>query len=149
MVPLAARLSVKGRLRPRIVGAALVVLGLVIALFIVPAQTLQLGRAVMQPAALPTACGLAIALCGLAILLRPMPDSASAMLVPITGAVTLALISYFGMRGLGFAIMAPALVLLMMLYMGERRWLWLGVGALLVPLAIWFCFVLLLGRQLP
>ncbi|MCC5986679.1 MAG: tripartite tricarboxylate transporter TctB family protein [Pararhodobacter sp.] len=124
-------------------------LGLVIALIIVPAQTLQLGRAVMQPAALPMACGLAMVLCGLAIVLKPMPDSGSAMLVPVTGAVTLALISYFGMRGLGFVIMAPALVLLMMLYMGERRWLWLGVGTLLVPLGIWLCFVVLLGRQLP
>lgn len=148
MQPVARHVAQAG-LRPRIVGAALIALGLALAMVVVPAQTLQLGRAVMQPAALPAACGYAIALCGLVIALRPTPDGGAAFIVPVAGALTLALISYLGMRVLGYVFMAPVLVLLLMLYMGERRLLWLGVGAGIVPMAIWVCFVFLLGRQLP
>ena len=50
---------------------------------------------------------------------------------------------------IGFKLAAPFLGLSVMMLAGERRWLWLSVGSLGMPLAIWLLFEVLLGRPLP
>lgn len=48
----------------------------------------------------------------------------------------------------GFIYISPVLALIMMLFMNERRILWLLLGTIFVPLAIWFCIDIVLGREL-
>jgi len=135
--------------RPGYVGLAIVVIGLVIAFVIVPWQTRTLTMVVLQPSTLPMAYGIGIALCGLGIVLRPVSDPGEAVLVPLLMVLAYVLIVYFGMRILGYAVMAPAITLALMLYMKERRPFWLIFGGVVVPVLIWFIFAQLLGRALP
>lgn len=141
--------NAKELLRPRMVGAATIAVGLVIAFLVVPSQTREASRAVLQPAALPMMCGLGIALCGLVLVFRPTPDSGEAVLSPFLRILFFAVAVYFVTRFLGYMFLAPTMVLSLMLTMGERRLIWLIIGVVGVPAACWVSFAVLLGRQLP
>jgi len=136
-------------LRSRIVGAAITGIGLVITFLVVPNQTEDVSRAVIQPATLPMIYGIGIALCGLTIVARPTPDSGERALFPFLRILFFTVATCFVMEYLGYLVLAPALVLSLMLYMGERRPVWLLIGVLAIPLAGWVGFGMLLGRQLP
>ena len=49
---------------------------------------------------------------------------------------------------IGFIFVSPILALILMLFMNERRPFWLALGSLAVPLTIWLCIHVLLGREL-
>jgi putative tricarboxylic transport membrane protein len=52
------------------------------------------------------------------------------------------------MSVIGFMLVSPVLALVLMRIGGERRPLWLVVGALVMPALIWFCVAFLLSRVL-
>lgn len=135
--------------RSRLVGCAVVAAGLAVALLIVPYQTYEVSGAPLQPATIPMLCGFAIAACGLLVAWRTQPDGGEAVLRPLFGILTLISATYLGTRYLGYGIMAPALMLALMLHMGERRPVWLVIGGAVVPAAIWLLFGVLLERPLP
>ena len=52
------------------------------------------------------------------------------------------------MSVIGFMLVSPVLALVLMRIGGERRPLWLVVGALVMTALIWFCVAFLLGLVL-
>ena len=73
--------------------------------------------------------------------LQNLPQAALIVAIILSG-VTL-------MSWWGFMIAAPALALMLVWQMGERRPLWAGLTVVLVPLLIWLLVVFLLDRVLP
>lgn len=53
------------------------------------------------------------------------------------------------MNNFGYLVGGVGLLAVMMFVVYEKRWLWIGVTVVAVPLSIWAFFVLLLGRVLP
>lgn len=62
------------------------------------------------------------------------------------GLICLAL---YAMTIFGYVAVSPFFALMLMLLIGERRPLWLGVGVIAAPATIWFVVEYLLGRTLP
>lgn len=48
----------------------------------------------------------------------------------------------------GFIFISPVLAFVLMIFMNERRPLWLGLGVAVVPLTIWLIVDVVLGREL-
>jgi putative tricarboxylic transport membrane protein len=48
-----------------------------------------------------------------------------------------------------FEYIVPGFALSLMLFMGERRWYWLVVGAGIIPLGVWYLAENVLTRPLP
>lgn len=61
----------------------------------------------------------------------------------------LAMAGVLAMKHFGFLLAAPALALVLLWLVGERRPLWLALGGFAGPLLIWTVFEVLLGRLLP
>ena len=58
-------------------------------------------------------------------------------------------LAVWSMEVVGFLIAAPALMLILMLWKGERRWYWLAAGVAVLPVTVWFVVVRLLEHTLP
>ncbi|MCP5368297.1 MAG: hypothetical protein H6906_12370, partial [Hyphomicrobiales bacterium] len=63
--------------------------------------------------------------------------------------LAVAALGVWAMGRIGFVWVAPALVLALMLLVGERRPHWMAVAAIVVPGVIWLVVEVLLGRTLP
>ncbi len=50
---------------------------------------------------------------------------------------------------IGFLKVALPMALILMLAVGERRWIWLVVGGVFLPTLIWYGTEIVLGRPLP
>lgn len=135
----------------RIAGLALAGFGLLLLVWFVPGQTEIVDYGWVRPQTLPNV--LAVALIGLG-LLQAVVDRGDAALDP---RLALQAAAYLGFVALavwlmgryGFVWVAPAMVAAVMLALGERRPLWLAVGALALPGLVWLVVVVLLDRTLP
>ncbi len=135
----------------RISGLLVALTGLVLWLVVIPANTETVGSGWIRPETLPLAC--AIALVGLGLLQavprgRPV-ELSTAQTLRAGLFAALAFLAVWAMAAGGFRIAAPAFALALMLLVGERRPVWLAVGAIGVPAAIWLTAVPLLDRTLP
>ena len=132
-------------------GAFFLLFGLALYFLIVPASVEQVDGGNLAPETLPNAVSLVIALCGGLLILKPtsqqLPDTRYLIRTAVNAGV-LALAIY-AMSWFGFEYVGPVLALVLMLMIGERRPLWLIVGAIVMPASIWFFVVQLLDRALP
>lgn len=135
----------------RLLGLFFAAFGLLLLLVVIPWQTETIDYGWMRPQTLPNAMAVVIAVSGLVLALRPRgavafdwrrAGWAALYLGLVAGGVQL--ISRFG-----FEVIAPLLALAIMLLIGERRPLWLVLGAMGIPLAIWLAVPVLLDRPLP
>lgn len=135
----------------RLLGLFFALFGLLLMFVVIPRHTEVIDYGWMRPQTLPNAMALVIAAAGVLLALRPRgavamewgaAGRAAAYLVLVAAGVYL--ISLFG-----FKIVAPLIALAIMLLIGERRPLWLAVGAGGIPFAIWLVVPVLLGRPLP
>ena len=132
-------------------GAFFLLFGLVMYFLVVPNFVEQVDGGNLAPASMPNAISLIIAFCGGLLIFKPTRHPLPARRF-FTAAGTYAAVlaaALFPMAVFGFEFVAPALALLLMLMVGERRLLWLAVGAVAVPGAIWFFVSQLLDRALP
>jgi putative tricarboxylic transport membrane protein len=135
----------------RISGLLVALAGLLLWLVVVPANTETVGSGWIRPDTLPLACAVALVVLGL---LQAGPRGAP---IEVTGAqvlraglfAALAFLAVWAMAAGGFRLAAPAFALALMLLVGERRPVWLAIGAIGVPAAIWLTAVPLLDRTLP
>lgn len=135
----------------RLLGMFFALFGLLLLFVVIPQHTEAVDYGWMRPRTLPNAMAVVIAVSGLALALRPRGavafewrPAARAALFLMLVAAGVYLVSLFG-----FEAVAPLLALAVMLLIGERRPLWLAVGAAGIPLAIWLVVPVLLDRPLP
>ena len=134
----------------RIVGLTLTILGLLLLFVIFPIAIEDIEGGSIQPNTLPNALAGLLAVCGLILALRPGQLSKREPQELVMVVLYLAVIAagLFVMSFFGFVIVAPLLALAIMLLFGERRPLWLALGSLGMPAAIWFLVVQVLERSL-
>lgn len=126
------------------------VLSVVLAVLVVPNHTEAGFGGSISPATMPAAAAVLIGIGAFFALFEPsaedQPDypilSRAFMFIALIGA-GIGLIAVIGFRWA-----APILSLAIMMVSHERRLIWLAAGAGGVPLAIWVCFEVLLGRPL-
>lgn len=135
----------------RLSGLFFAILGLLLLFVIIPRHTEVVGYGWTRPQTLPNAMAIVICVSGLVLALRPRGavafewrKAARASLYLGLVAAGVYLVSLFG-----FEVVAPLLALAMMLLIGERRPLWLAIGAAGIPFAIWLAVPILLDRPLP
>ncbi len=141
-----------------IAGIVLLVFGLAMLAVVIPTQTSEGGDASISPALLPQIC--AVGITGLAVMLTlqaagrlrrgaaagvrvPAAEwwSALAVLLAVAGAIALFI-------WVSPALAAAAMVVGLMLYMGERRiWLLVGIPAVLL-IGAWLLFYRVLGTAI-
>jgi len=118
---------------------------------VIPANTEEGFGVFVLPKTMPTAAAIVIGLGALIALFEASGEDAlhvgTTMRVSLF--VLLLVASSLAIGQIGFKLAAPFLGLSVMMLAGERRWLWLSVGSLGMPLAIWLLFEVLLGRPLP
>ena len=118
---------------------------------IIPANTDEGFGVFVQPSSMPIAATVVVGLGAFITLFeaagRDDPDLATVGQVTLYLAILAASIWLMGL--IGFKLAAPILSLSIMWLAHERRWVWLAVGAIATPLAIWLMFEVLLERSLP
>lgn len=118
---------------------------------VIPWQVEAVDYGWLRPRTLPRILAVIIGIAGLSLILRPS-GMARPGAVPWarSGLFVLLLIAALGLMAvLGFVYVAPVMALAIMLLSGERRPFWLAMGVAALPLVIWFCVAVLLGRPLP
>jgi len=119
--------------------------------YLIPTQVETVEYGAIRPKTMPQILAVIIGIFGAMLMIKPadgsdlqkMPWIKSTLIVGILAA-GLWLISHFG-----FEIIVAPLALILMLVMGERRPLWIGIGVIGMPALIWFAVTLLLQRPLP
>lgn len=134
----------------RMSGVVVSIFGIVLLLYIIPSQTEAVDSGWLKPATLPTIAAIIITIAGLLHSVFPKggmefdrSSSLRALLFFIIGVLGVWLMT------VSYLMAAPLLVLVLMLVIGERRWKWLFVGVVLMPVSIWFFIDYLLKRPLP
>lgn len=135
----------------RLSGLVVFLFGLLTFFVLIPMQTEAVDYGWLRPATLPSIAAVIIGLSGLVQCVFPtgaadfnLVDGLRVLLYLCIGIAGL-----WGMHAFGFVVTAPLLMLCTMLIIGERRWLWLCIGCVLLPAFIWFCIEFLLQRPLP
>lgn len=138
-------------LADRAAGGFFLVFGLLLYFAVIPANVEEVEGGWVLPSTIPNVIAIILAVCGAALMLKPKAHRVQspqeflfAGLYFVLLAAGLLLMSY-----VGFVYAAPALALVIMLLIGERRPLWLGAGVALLPAAIWFLVAQVLERALP
>lgn len=137
-------------LADRLTGAALIALGGLLFLVVIPWQVEAVDYGWLRPRTLPNIIAAILALCGLWMIVwpgaEPVFPAAWGRAALFAGMLAAGL---WAISGFGFMAVAPVLALALMLVAGERRWVWLAAGALGTPGAIWLFVSVLLERPLP
>ena len=134
----------------RIVGLTIAILGLLLLFVIFPITIEDIEGGSIQPNTLPNALAGFLVVCGVILAVKPgqlsKREPQELMMVMLYLAVIA--VGLFVMSRFGFVIVSPFLALAIMLVFGERRLLWLALGSLGMPAAIWFLVVQVLERSL-
>lgn len=135
----------------RATGAFFAFAGLALYVFVIPVSVEQVASGWLLPQTLPNALVLILAACGIALVLRPGASKLSSGARFLKSALYLAVLAagLYTMSALGFVATGPAIALVIMLAMGERRPFWIALGVVAVPAVIWVVVVVLLERSLP
>lgn len=135
----------------RIAGLVVATLGLVLLLVIFPIAIEDIDDGSIRPDTVPNAIAIFLVACGILLALKSGEQAKSGAHELVMVLVYLAVISagLFAMSRFGFAIVSPFLALVIMLIFGERRPIWLGLGCVGMPAAIWLLVVQILERPLP
>ena len=135
----------------RISGAFFLLFGLAMYFLINPNYIESVDEGNIAPDSLPNIVSIVIAVCGALLIFKPtaqqVRDPRSMTKAGIY--VTILAASIYAMSWVGFVYVAPVLALVIMLLIGERRPLWLVLGAAGMPALIWFLVIHALGRALP
>lgn len=135
----------------RMSGLFFLLLGLAVYFLVNPAYIETVDGGNLAPDTVPNIVALVIAFCGAVLVIKPtthrIDDPRS---IAITGFyVVLLSAGLYAMARFGFEYVAPVLAIAIMWMIGERRPLWLGFGAVGMPVIIWFLVTHALGRALP
>lgn len=135
----------------RLTGAFFLLFGLAMFFFVIPEYVEEVESGNLSPKTMPNVVSWIIAICGGFLVLRPTTHHAPDARFFLKAATYVALLAaaIYAMTLVGFMYVAPVLALILMLMIGERRPLWLGLGVVAIPAAIWVLVTQLLERALP
>ena len=135
----------------RIAGLIVATLGLVLVFAVFPIGIEDIDDGAIRPDTLPNAIAIFLVTCGILLALKPGEQAKSGTHELVMVLVYFAVIAagLFAMSHFGFAVVSPILALAIMLIFGERRPIWLTLGAVGMPAAIWLLVVQILERPLP
>lgn len=135
----------------RISGLVVLIVGILLFYWIIPYQTETMESGWVKPTTLPRITAIIMIIAGLIHFIFPkgkvdfkVKFSLRVGLFFVISAIGLYLMDRFG-----FVLIAPALILVIMILIGERRPVWLISGIILLPSIIWCCVDLLLDKPLP
>ncbi|MEP4196104.1 MAG: tripartite tricarboxylate transporter TctB family protein [Aliishimia sp.] len=138
-------------LSDRLCGLFFVAFGLVLFFYLIPTQVETVDFGSIRPKTMPQVLSVILIVSGAMLMLKPA-DGTDLQPLPWgkTSVIVAVLVAgLFAMSRVGFEFAAAPLALVLMLVMGERRPLWLGIGTLGMPALIWFAVTILLERPLP
>lgn len=134
----------------RMLTAAIALFGIVFVVWVIPVQveTVSFGRIV--PATVPLICLGILTFAAIVQLFTSKHTVSVDAPVAIRAVFFVALLftAVWLMERYGFEYIAPALALVVMWAIGERRWYWLLVGGALVPIGVWLLVERVLDRVL-
>ena len=127
------------------------VAGVILLFWIIPQHTETVDYGWLHPATLPNITAVIIIIASLIQFAFPSGRATFDVSLAIRAGVffVISLLGLSLMHLAGFLIAVPVLVMFVMLLTGERRLLWLTMGIVFIPLAIWSSVELLLNRPLP
>ncbi|QDZ00317.2 hypothetical protein FQ775_07960 [Nitratireductor mangrovi] len=135
----------------RMSGLAMLLFALAMAFLVIPAHTETVGSGWMKPDTLPLACCVALAVLGIAHVIRGGGTTAldAREMLRFLGALLIVAACLWVMSRFGFLPGAIAAMIALMLASGERRPLLVGPVAIAVPAATWLIIEHMLARSLP
>lgn len=135
----------------RFCGLFFLLFGLVLFFYLIPTQVETVDYGAIRPKTMPQILTVIIGFFGIVLMVKPS-DGTDLQPMPWIKVGTIIAILATGLwlvAQFGFAFVAPPLAFVLMLVTGERRPLWLGLGAAGIPALIWFAVTILLERSLP
>lgn len=135
----------------RMSGAFFLLFGLAMYFLVIPEYVEDASGGNLAPKTMPNVVAWVIAVCGGLLVIKPTNHAApdGRFFAKAAAYVAVLAAAIYAMSLVGFLYVSPVLALVLMLMIGERRPLWLGVGVVVVPAAIWFLVTQLLERALP
>jgi putative tricarboxylic transport membrane protein len=135
----------------RLSGLAVALFGLALLVFIIPGQVETVDYGWVRPKTVPNAMAVALIVLGLMQTVFAKDGTAwqARAALRALGYLAATTLAVWSMGRFGFVVVAPVMMLVLMLLIGERRPLWLGLGVLAVPAVVWLTVVRLLDRTLP
>jgi putative tricarboxylic transport membrane protein len=135
----------------RAAGLISVLAGLALLWFIIPAQVEAFDEGWVNPDTLPTFVSYILILAGAVQTVLPGGETAFDLRQSLRTALLLLIVTaaVWLMSRFGFVYVAPGLALVVMLFIGERRPVWLLSGIIAAPALIWLIVEQLLERPLP
>ena len=135
----------------RLTGGFFLIFGLAMFFLVIPDYVEDARGGNLSPRTMPNVVAWVIAVCGGLLMVKPTNHAPPGRRFFVQAAVYVAVLAgaIYAMSVVGFLYVAPVLALVLMLMIGERRPLWLGIGVVLMPAAIWFLVTQLLERALP
>ena len=135
----------------RIAGLIVATLCLVLLFVIFPMAIEDIDDGSIRPDLLPNALAGFLVFCGILLAIKPGAQIQRSfqelkMVLIYFAVIALAL---FAISRFGFVVASAFLALAIMLIFGERRPVWLALGSVGMPAAIWFLVVQVLERPLP
>lgn len=136
----------------RILGAVAFLFGLALFFLVIPANVRSAPGSLSDPRLFPNIAAMMFVGLGMLQLLFSrerveLPPMREPLRVTILALVTI--VAVFLMEWVGFVIVAPLLMAVLMLFLRERRPVWVAIVVFLLPAAIWFSFHVVLRTPLP
>jgi putative tricarboxylic transport membrane protein len=135
----------------RFSGCFIICLGLLLYFFIIPYDTEVVDYGRVRPQTVPSAMAWILIVAGAILAIEPSGETNFDPRGAARAGLFLAIVAagVYSISYVGFIFVSPVLALVIMLLMGERRFLWLALGAFGTPSVIWIVVAVLLGRPLP
>jgi hypothetical protein len=138
----------------RLVGTSLFAIGLLLYFVVIPMVSTGSSGSSFRADTFPLGLAIVLAGSGIGIALSRQSDATTgfeswATLGRMAVFFGIIAASVAAMPYLGYAVIAPILAAALMLTLGERRTLWLAIGAGVIPFTIVFVVENLLERSLP
>ena len=136
----------------RFLGGITVLCGVLLLLYGIPAHVDDVETAIMSPRVFPQIAAWIFVIAGSVQFLfvkskLKLPTRREFIRVLVVCGLILAM-TYL-MDKFGYLVGAVSMMAVIMYMVYERRPLWLGIGIIIVPIAIWILFVIVLKRPLP
>lgn len=143
---------VGGKLIERIAGLFVFLAGVWLLVFGIPMHIELIGYENPSPRLFPQIGAWLFVVTGLALTAfpktpKPLPDLRLVLRYILVSALLLIMVVL--MENFGFLIGAMALLAALMVIVYEKRWMWIGIAVVAMPVFIWLMFEIVLKRPLP